>query len=117
MTTIQRELDIAEEYILTRLLGNINAPVFGNTIRLFAIAKNIDLNNLINHYIGIFETVAKDFMLENGYVDGQRLGQFLNVKYPMLGGLNLPNFRPVELAMLLDQMFNLTSIGNLIQNK
>jgi hypothetical protein len=115
MPTIQRELDIAEEYILTRLLGNINAPVFGNTLRLFFVAKNINPNNFINQYIGIFEAFARDFMLENGYIDGQKLTRFLSVKYPSLNGLNLPNFRPIELAVALDKLLDITKIGSFIQ--
>jgi hypothetical protein len=113
--TIQRELDIAEEYILTRLIGDINSPIFGNTVKMFAITKNIDLKKFINHYIEVFETFARNTMYENGYVDGNKLKNILSVKFPALASFSIPDFRPIELAVLLDQLFNLNSIGRFIQ--
>jgi hypothetical protein len=113
--TIQRELDIAEEYILNRLFGNAQNPQISNKIKLYLIANNIDFHKFLNEKILMIENMIKPIMLENGYLDGNKISKMLAVYIPDLQGLNLPNLRPIELVQLLDKILNLENIGNLLQ--
>lgn len=113
---IQRELDIAEEYVLTRLFGSVDNPVISKKLQLVLIAKNINFDDFINEKIEIFEEFSKDFMNEDGYYNGNQLSRALALKFPLLQDIQLPNMKPIELVKMLDSVINLDSIGQMIQN-
>ena len=56
---IQRELDKAEEYILTVLFGDYKNPVLSKKIQLFLIAKGINFEDYINNKEIILELYKK----------------------------------------------------------
>lgn len=113
---IQRELDIAEEYILKRLFGSIDNPIISKKLQLFLIAKNINFDDFINEKIEIFEEFSKDFMTDDGYYNGNQLSKALALKFPILQDIQLPNIKPIELARIIDNLIGLDSIGQMIQN-
>ena len=113
--TVQREIDLAEEYILNKLFVDYRNPQISNKIKIFLIANNTDFNSFINQKILEVEEIIKPVMLENGYLDGNKISKIIAVYLPDLQGLNLPNIRPIELVQLLDKMLNLEKIGNLLQ--
>lgn len=116
MSDIQTELDKAEEFVLTKLIGNVNNPIISNKIQIFCIMRNIDIPQTINEYINKFEELSKPFMTEEGYYDGKKLSSALALKYPSLTGLEIPTMRPIELFTILDSLIGFDSIGNIIQN-
>ena len=113
---IQRELDRAEEYVLTLLFGDISKPKISNKLRFFMIAKGIDFDEFINDKIAIFEEFSQDFMTDEGYYDGAKLTKALQLQFPQLGGLNIPNIKPVDFFKMLDKLVGLETIGQMIQN-
>ena len=113
---IQQELDIAEEYILTRLFQDVKNPVISKKLQLVMIAKNINFDEFINEKIQIFEEFSKDFMTEDGYYNGNQLTKLLALKFPEFENAQLPNMKPIEVAKMLDNFLNLESIGQMIQN-
>jgi hypothetical protein len=113
---IQQELDIAEEYILTKLFQDVKNPVISKKLQLVMIAKNINFDEFINEKIAVFEEFSKDFMTDDGYYNGNQLSRALALKYPNFSNTELPNMKPIELAKMLDSFIGLDKIGNLIQN-
>ena len=113
---IQRELDRAEEYVLTALFGDINRPKISPKVQLFLVAKNIDFDDFINEKIAIFEEFSKDFMNDEGYYIGEKISKALAIQFPQLNGLNLPNIKPIDLFKMLNQMIGIETIGQAIQN-
>ena len=113
--TIQREIDLAEEYILDKLFGDYRNPQVSNKIKLLLIAKNTDFNSFINQKLLEVEELIKPIMLENGLIDGNKISKMIAVYLPDLQGLNLPNIRPIDLVKLLDKLLNLEKIGNFLQ--
>ena len=113
---IQRELDIAEEYVFKKLFGNIDNPIISKKLQLFLITKNINFDDFINEKIEIFEDFSKDFMSEDGYYNGNQLSRALALKFPFLQDIQLPNMKPIDLVRMLDSVINLDSIGQMIQN-
>lgn len=113
---IQQELDIAEEYILTKLFQDVKHPVISKKLQLVMIAKNINFDEFINEKIAVFEEFSKDFMTEDGYYNGNQLSRALALKYPNFSNTELPNMKPIEVARMLDNFLNLESIGQMIQN-
>jgi hypothetical protein len=116
---LQTELDIAEEYILTKLFGNVN------NIRLNAvpnwlftqIAKGKKFEDFLNENIQKLEFISKGFMTETGYLDGNRITEIICNKVPILRGcVNLPTLKPIEYAKMLDEFINLEALGQLIKN-
>jgi hypothetical protein len=112
---IQRELDKAEEYILTALFGDINNPRISNKIKLFLVAKNINFDDYINSKIDVFEEFSKEFMNEDGYYIGDKLTQAITLKYPYLQGIQIPNIKPIDLFKSLNQLVGIETIGQIIQ--
>lgn len=113
---IQQELDIAEEYILTRLFQDVKNPVISKKLQLVMIAKNINFDDYINEKIEIFEEFSKDFMTDDGYYNGHQLSRALALKFPAFSNTELPNMKPIEVAKMLDSFINIESIGQMIQN-
>lgn len=112
---VQRELDKAEEYIIKALFKDVNNPILSNKIRLLLVAKNIDFDKYVNNAIMIFEEFSQDFIKDNGYYDGEKLTKALQIKYPNLKGLTLPDMKPIEIVKIIDNFINLETIGNFIQ--
>lgn len=113
---IQRELDRAEEYVLTALFGDVNNPRISNKIKFFLIAKNINFDDYINTRIAMFEEFSQDFMTDEGYYDGDKLTKALKLQFPLLEGLNIPNMKPIDFFKMLDKLVGLETIGQMIQN-
>ena len=107
----QQELDMAEEYILSKLFGNATNPVISKKWEAILILKNINYREKINEYLNIFEIFAKDLQKENGYFDGNKTTQLMILQFPYLQGLVLPDIRPIDLARFLDGMINLEKLG------
>ena len=112
---IQRELDRAEEYVLTLLFGDISNPRISNKLRFFMIAKGIDFDEFINEKIAIFEEFSQDFMTDEGYYDGDKLTKALKLQFSQLEGLNIPNIKPIDFFKMLDKLVGLEAIGQIIQ--
>ena len=113
---VQRELDRAEEYVLTALFGDINRPKISPKVQLFLVAKNISFDDFINEKIAIFEDFSKEFMNDEGYYIGEKLSKTLSIQFPQLQGLEIPDIKPIDLFKTLNQLINIESIGQMIQN-
>lgn len=113
---VQRELDMAEEQILDKLFGSTIKPVVGPAIGLILNLNGIPLVKLINSKITELESFAKDYMQDDGTINGSMLSEYLVSKYPNLKGLSLPNITPTELVMVLSDMVDLDKVGYYIQN-
>jgi hypothetical protein len=116
---IQSELDIAEEYILTQIFGSIdNVKLSGVANWLFTqISKGKNFEDFINENIQKFELLAKGFITETGYINGNLLTEFLVKKAPILNGcINLPTLKPIDYAKLLDGIINFQALGILIKS-
>lgn len=111
----QRELDRAEEYVLTALFGDINRPVLSPKVQLFLVAKNINFDDFINEKIAIFEEFSKDFMNDEGFYIGEKISKVIAIKYPQLNGLNIPDIKPIDLFKMLNNLIGLENIGQAIQ--
>lgn len=107
----QQELDMAEEYILSKLFGNATNPVISKKWEAILILKNINYREKINEYLNIFEIFAKDLQKENGYFDGNKTTQLMILQFPYLQGLVLPDIRPIDLARFIDGIVNLEKLG------
>lgn len=116
MTIRQVELDLAEEYILKKLFGDVQNLKVGNKVKLFLISQNINLPIFINEKLQVFETITRDFMTEAGYIDGSKISKILAIKNPVFNEITLPNIKPIELVQIIDQVVNFEKIGHLIQN-
>lgn len=115
MDAIQRELDVAEEYILSKLIGNPNNPIISNKIKVLLSAFNINAEKTINDKLLMFEALSKGYMTNDGYYDGKKISKVLS---DIIGysDINLPNIKPIDIAILLDNLLNIGEIGKLIQN-
>lgn len=113
---IQKELDRVEEYILNKLFGDINNPKISLKIQTAMKIKGISFDKYINEKILIFEDFMKDFMREDGFLDGQKLEQVVCIHCPILEGLKLPSVRPIEYVKLLDKFIPLEKIGGKIES-
>ena len=111
----QQELDMAEEYILSKLFGNATNPVISKKWETILILKNINYREKINEYLNIFEIFAKDLQKENGYFDGNKTTQLMILQFPYLQGLVLPDIRPIDFFRLVDNLIGLDKIGEIIQ--
>ena len=100
-TEIQKELDRAEEYILNQLFGDINNPVIDKKLQIYLTFKGLTFDNFINSKIEIFEEVVKNFMREDGFLDGEKISQMISIQYPILSGLNLPSARLIDYAKII----------------
>lgn len=115
-TDIQRELDRAEEEILTKLFGDISSPRISPKLQMAMQIKGISFDEFINEKIQIFESFMSDFMLDDGYIDTQKAKVFLINKYPALEGLNIPPMRPIDLVNLINAFIPLEQLGTMIEN-
>lgn len=115
-TDIQRELDRAEEEILTKLFGDISSPRISPKLQMAMQIKGISFDEFINEKIQIFESFMSDFMLDDGYIDTQKAKVFLSNKYPALEGLNIPPMRPIDLVNLINAFIPLEQLGAMIEN-
>lgn len=115
---IQSELDIAEEYILTKIFGSIDdVKLSGVANWLFTqITKGKKFENFLNDNIKKFEFIAKGLMTENGYINGNSLTEIIIKKAPVLNGcINLPTLKPLDYAKLLDEIINFQALGILLK--
>ena len=113
---IQRELDRAEEAILTKLFGDINNPKISPKLQMAMSIKGINFDEFINEKIEMFEAFINDFMLEDGYLDTEKIKRVLASKYPALEGVNFPSMRPIDLVNIIDSFFPIEAIGKMIEN-
>lgn len=113
---IQRELDRAEEYILTILFGNAKNPKLSKKLQLFLISKDINFDDFINHKIELFEEFSYDFMNEDGYYIGEKLSKALALQFPEFETLVLPNIKPIDFFKMINNLIGLETIGQFIQN-
>ena len=111
MDVKQNELDMAEEFVLTKLFGNAQTPVISKKWEILLALKGIDYRQKINDYLFLFEQFAKDAQKDNGMFDGQKISHIITIQYPQLQGLVLPDIRPIDLARFLDGMINLEKLG------
>ena len=114
---IQSELDKFEEYILTKIFGNINNLQCSKVIQLYLMSKNIKLEQFINEKILMFETFISDYMTSEGIVEGDRLTKCVIEKYPTLNGcITLPSLKLSEYAKIVDEIIGLEAVGHIIRN-
>ena len=116
---MQTELDIAEEYILTQVFGSVdNVRLSGVANWLFTqISKGKNFADFINENIQKLEFIAKGFITENGYINGNLLTEFLVKKAPILNGcVNLPTLKPIDYAKMLDSIINFQALGTIIRS-
>ena len=113
---IQRELDRAEEAILTKLFGNIDNPRISPKLQMAMSIKGINFDEYINEKIELFESLVSDFMLENGYLDAEKIKRVLASKYPALEGVNIPSMRPIDVVNMIDLFFPIENIGKMIES-
>ena len=100
-TEIQKELDRVEEYILNQLFGDINNPVIDTKFQLFLAFKRKTFDEYINSKIEIFEELVKDYLREDGFLDGEKVSQMIVIQYPILSGLKLPSARLIDYAKMI----------------
>lgn len=112
---IQRELDRAEEYLLTILFGDARNPILSKKIQLFLISKDINFDDFINHKIQLFEEFSYDFMNENGYYIGEKLSKALALQFPEFNTLVLPDIKPIDFFKMINNLIGLEAIGKFIQ--
>ena len=116
-SVIQSELDIAEEYILSKLFGDIYNIKLGLVVNTVLNLKGVNLHNLINQKILEFENKIKPYMTETGYIDGNKLTETLTNKFVILKGcITFPTLKPIEYAKILDEMIGIEAIGMLLKN-
>lgn len=116
---IQSELDIAEEYILTQIFGSLeNVKLSGVANWLFTqVTKGKSFEVVLNENIQKFELIAKGFITETGYINGNSLTEFLTTKAPILKGcVNLPTLKPIDYAKMLDEVINFQALGKIIRS-
>ena len=112
----QKELDLAEKFVLEKIFVSVNDIKVGPKLQFFLTAKGISLEDFINDNINIFENLIKDYMLESGEIDGVKVANYLIAINPNLQGLVIPNVKLIELAQFLDKLFNFESIGTKIRS-
>ena len=114
---IQSELDRFEEYILTKIFGNINNLQCNKVIQLYLMSKNIKLEQFINNKIQMFEAFISDYMTSDGIVEGDRLTKYVIERYPALKGcITLPSLKLSEYAKIVDEIIGLDAVGHIIRN-
>ena len=113
---IQRELDRAEEAILTKLFGDISNPRISPKLQMAMSIKGINFDEYINDKIHVFESFMSGFMLEDGYLDTEKIKRVLANKYPALEGFNFPSMRPIDLVNTIDLFFPIENLGKMIEN-
>ena len=115
---IQAELDIAEEYVLTRIFGSLdNVKLTGIAGFAFTqLSKGKNFENYINEQLQKLEFFARCFMTDNGYVNGLTLTEAITTKVPILRGcISLPTLKPIDYAKMLDEFINFQALGQIIK--
>ena len=112
--TIQRELDLAEEYVLTKLFGDSSTITINGNIKLIATLAKVNIEETINKWIEMFETFSKAYMTEDGYYKGESITELLE-SLTGIKGFNIPSFKPIDIAVTLDKIINLEGLGHFIQ--
>lgn len=115
-TDIQKELDIAEEYVLTKLFGSVEKPIISPKITTILKMLNIDFDCCVNMAINYFENSIKPYFKENGYIDGEKFSKALALKCSFIQGITLPDMRLKELIKAVENFVPLEKLGELIQN-
>ncbi len=115
----QQELDLAEEYILAKIFGSVE-NIRLNTVPnwLFTqFSKGKKFEDFINENIQKFEFIAKGFMTENGYIDGNRVTEMIVNKATILNGaLSLPTLKPIDYAKMLDEIIGFEALGSILRS-
>lgn len=114
-TEIQRELDRAEEYILEKLFGSAENIEISNNLKMVLALKGIDFNKTVNHYIEVFESFMTNFMLENGFLDVEKLEKVISIKIPILQGIKLPAARLIDFIKEIEKTIPFEKIGAVIR--
>lgn len=114
---IQSELDIAEEYILSKLFGDIYNIRLGMVANAVLNLKGVNLQDLINRKLLEIEDKVKPYMTETGYMDGNKLTETLTNKFPILKGcITFPTLKPIEYAKILDELIGIEVIGQVLKS-
>lgn len=113
--TIQEELDLAEVYLLNRLIGDVNNPIIGPTLKLLTVVTGFNIDNFINNQIETIESRFKPLMDESGFIIGTKVKELLKEKGIPVDLISIPDFKPINLARVIDHFLNLESIGKIIQ--
>ena len=100
-TEIQKELDRAEEYILTQLFGDLENPIIDKKLQIYLTLKGLTFDNFINSKIEVFENFIKNFMREDGFLDGEKISKVITIQCPILSGLNLPSARLIDYLKII----------------
>lgn len=115
MSEIQKELDKFEEFVLTEIFGDIHNPKISKNIQIALTFKGTSFDNVINLGINKFEEYIKNYLCENGFLDVKKILDILSIKFPFLSTLNPPPVRLIEVAKIIDQVFPLKIIGEIIR--
>lgn len=113
--TIQEELDLAEVYLLNKLIGDVNEPKIGITFKLIKTVTGFDLVAYMNNQIETIESRLKPLMDESGFIIGNRVKELLKDKGIASDTITVPDFKPIDLVKLIDHFLNLEYIGQIIQ--
>ena len=114
---IQSELDRFEEYVLTKVFGDINNLQCSKVIQLYLMSKNIKLEQFINEKILMFEAFISEYMTSEGIVEGDRLTKCIIERYPALKGcITLPSLKLSEYAKMIDEIIGFEAVGHIIRN-
>ena len=114
---IQSELDRFEEYILTKVFGDVNNLQCSKVIQLYLMSKNIKLEQFINEKILMFEAFISEYMTSEGIVEGDRLTKYVIERYPALNGcITLPSLKLSEYAKMIDEIIGFEAVGHIIRN-
>lgn len=108
---IQMELDMAEEHLLTCLFRDANNPQFNNTAKSFLMMSGKDPVSILNNSISQFETIVRPFLKENGYVDGNKLSQLIEIRFNKQ--VPIGDFRLIDVTRAIEPW--LISLGSLLQ--
>lgn len=113
--TIQEELDLAEVYLLNKLIGDVNEPTIGTTFKLLKTVTGFDLVAYMNNQIEAIESRFKPLMDESGFIIGKRVKELLKDKGMASETITVPDFKPIDLVKVIDHFLNLENIGQIIQ--
>lgn len=108
---IQMELDMVEEHVLSCLFRDAHNPQINNSIKSFLVMSGRNPIEIINKSIAHFENIARPFLKENGYVDGEKLSQLIAIRFNKQ--VPLGDFRLIDVTRMLEPW--LITLGTLIQ--
>lgn len=108
---IQAELDMVEEHVISCLFGNPNAPQVNSTVKMGLSFLGKNPIQVINLSILQFEDFIKPFLKENGYVDGNKLAQLIEIKFNKQ--IPIGDFRMIEFTRAIEPWLKM--LGSYIQ--